>query len=102
MQSAAEFYQRGATSEKFTAILATKVLPVFGELKEQHQVELIQRLTEIAPHLNADDAKTLVPPLYDLILTQIPLPPAAGEGQPEDPKINFSIVESALYIFSTY
>jgi hypothetical protein len=62
-------------------------------------VELIQRLTEIAPHLNATDAKTLMPPLYDLILTQIPLPPAAGEGQPEDPKINFSIVESALYIF---
>jgi hypothetical protein len=69
-------------------------------MKEQHQVELIQRLTEIAPHLNATDAKTLMPPLYDLILSQIPLPLAAGEGQ-EDPKINFSIVESALYIFHT-
>jgi len=101
VQSAADFYQRGATSEKFTGILASKALPAFEEMKEQHQVELIQRLTEIAPHLNAADAKTLMPPLYALILTQIPLPPAAGEGQPEDPKINFSIVESALYIFHT-
>eukprot|EP00026_Physarum_polycephalum_P006046 Phypoly_transcript_06086.p1 GENE.Phypoly_transcript_06086~~Phypoly_transcript_06086.p1 ORF type:complete len:589 (-),score=107.81 Phypoly_transcript_06086:81-1763(-) len=100
IQSAAEFYLRGATSEKFLGILATKALPVFATMKEQHQVELIQRLTEIAPHLNATDAKTLMPPLYDLILTQIPLPPTAGEAQ-EDPKINFSIVESALYIFHT-
>jgi hypothetical protein len=100
-QSAAEFYQRGASSEKFTEIIATKALPGYGEMKEQHQVEFIQRLTEIAPHLNATDAKILLPPLYDLILTQIPLPPAIGEGQLEDPKINFSIVESALYIFHT-
>lgn len=81
-------------------VLATKALPAFEEMKEQHQVELIQRLAEITPHMNAADAKTLLPPLYDLILTQIPLPPAASEQQ-EDPKINFSIVESALYIFHT-
>lgn len=67
---------------------------------EQHQVELIQQLTEPAAHMKASDAAILLPAIYNLILAQLPLPPQPTPGQKlVEPKINFSITESALYIF---
>lgn len=72
------------------------MLPKFANFKEQQQVELIHKLTDIVVHVNADEAKTLLPPVYSLLLEHIP---AAGSNADEEFKINFSIVESALYIF---
>lgn len=101
LQSATEFLRRGASSAKFTECLGTKVLPAFEQMSEQHQVELIQHLTDTTAFMQPSDAKTLLPPLYTLVLSQLPLPAAAaaaGTEQPE-PKINFSIAESALFVF---
>lgn len=98
LQSATEFLKRGASSAKFTECLGTKVLPAFEKMTEQHQVELIQHLTDTTAFMQASDAKTLLPPLYTLVLSQLPLPAAAGAEQ-QEPKINFSIAESALYVF---
>lgn len=77
-------------------MLAARVLPAFEQLKELQQVELIHKLTDVVGHMNADDAKVLLPPLYELLLAHIP---AANSAADQEHKINFSIVESALYIF---
>lgn len=89
------FAQKGATSAKFTECLSLKVLPAFEQMTEQHQVELMQQLTETCAHMLASDAKVILPPIYTLLLSQIPTPTAGAE----EPKLNFSITESALYVF---
>ncbi len=64
-------------------------------MEELHQVELLQQLAESAAFMSADDAKVLLPPIYDLFFAQLPLP----SDTQENPKIHFSNTEASLIIF---
>jgi len=99
MQSATEFLKRGASSNKFMEFLGTKVLPSFQQMTDGSQVDIIQQLSDMCSHLLASDAKALLTPVYELIVAQLPSPPAADST--EEPKLHFSIIESTLYVFHT-
>jgi len=91
LRLAQPYYQKGQSSVRMAQYLADKVFPVFTQLSEQQQSQLIKQTAELTPYASGDDAKVLLKPVYDLLLVHAPLTNEA--------KTHFTITEAVLLMF---
>eukprot|EP00250_Pteridium_aquilinum_P018794 c24208_g3_i1 orf=527-2149(-) len=85
-------YIRGASNSKFLNYINKHLLPMFDKLPEEKKLDLLKNLAESSPHVTAQDARHLLPPILQLLKKYMP-----KRKTTED--FNYTFVECLLYTF---
>jgi len=72
--------------------LASKVLPALDQLTVEQQNKLLQALAEMSPFASADDARLLLPIIYTLFQSRVPV-------QDSSEKMDLTSIEALLFTF---
>ncbi|MCO5606997.1 hypothetical protein L7F22_061188 [Adiantum nelumboides] len=85
-------YMRGASNSKFLNYINKHLLPVFDKLSNERQLDLLKNLAESSPHASAQDARSLLPSILQLLQNYMPKRKISEE-------VNYTFVECLLYTF---
>lgn len=85
-------YMRGASNSKFLNYINKHLLPVFDKLPEEKKLDLLKNLAESSPHVTAQDARHLLPPILQLLKKYMP-------KRKTNEDFNYTFVECLLYTF---
>ena len=87
-------YQHGASPNKLTSYLSSKVLPKLKDLSPEHQLKLLKLLADMAPFIKGAPCRTCLPQVWPLTLSEVPDSAVTAET-----KINWAAIECLLYTF---
>ena len=65
-------YQHGASPNKLTSYLSSKVLPKLKDLSPEHQLKLLKLLADMAPFIKGAPCRTCLPQVWPLTLSEVP------------------------------
>lgn len=103
IHTAVSLYKPGSNNSVLFTILSTRVLPFFSEFSEFHRLPILKALAELAPFVNATDARAALPTIYSMLRDNLPTPSISSEpgnvAVGSMPEINFSYVECLMYSF---
>ena len=91
--SASLIYKHGASPNKLTAYLSSKVLPKLKQLTPEHQIRILKLLADLAPFIKGAPCRTCLPQVWPLALSEVP------DAVTAETKINWGAIECLLYTF---
>lgn len=99
LNKAKPLIELGADNTAFLAYFFDKVAPNFSSIDEKNRLTMLQGVADTCMHASPTAAKHASDALFILLREHVPAETTAeGDEAVEPPKINFSFVESLLFI----